>query len=483
MCFVKTLNRYYSQVRTKPIYFTQLMPYLLTDDINALIFQYLKESVGFIHSSFTFAYESGIDSCSNLTLESASKLVDLVQKGIYFTEIETLADKLSDTQQIISNNIPIENSIEFYSKAINNIKETVGKINAVCWGPKCSILTGHTSGACVKWNLDINPAKSESLSFKLHFTVEPLTNKQKCDVICVEHIPNTDNFCCGTSSGLVKVFNEQGSKITYQDFQTSVWASSAWIGFGHSHDPFVAFGSIDGTCVLRQGPFLTNVQCIQNFAGFNLLMRSIDCISESSWSKSGVLALSSLDGSISFLNPLTSSPPIAVNLHKSINRMLLIYIEIYSKSNIDNPYEITCHKCEITSIKWINNDEDILVSVDINSNLYFHIFDSYYKKWKSSHLYLYSLPVKCIEIVQKDASSYVLVGSQDGHLLIIDYKNKEIYKSFRLPFEIIDFKMNDSGFLALRYGNGQVLFIFFCFLGLYYIHIKNFINLFILYLY
>ncbi|KAF1743590.1 hypothetical protein MXB_2596, partial [Myxobolus squamalis] len=249
------------------------------------------------------------------------------------------------------NGINLPNFCSLNHDNIFMLPNSFGRINHFSWGPSSAIVTGHISGACVNWVIDKKGAeKLSSTSFRVRYFVET---------------PGT------------------GSK------NDSVWASSAWIDSRRLNDPYVAFSSVDGV---------------------NTFFSPSDCISESSWSSSGVLALSSLDGSISFLNPLTDSPPAAVNLHK-----------IYSKSNIDQPYEITGHKCEIAAIKWISGIEDILLSVDINSNLFFHIFDRNHDKWKSSYLYLHSLPIKCMEIVPS-RPTYVAIGSQDGHLLIVDCK-------------------------------------------------------------
>lgn len=61
---------------------------ITSDEVNFLVYRYLQES-GFLHSAFTFAYESQLAKSSVINTElPPGALVSFMQKGLQYVGIE-----------------------------------------------------------------------------------------------------------------------------------------------------------------------------------------------------------------------------------------------------------------------------------------------------------------------------------------------------------------------------------------------------------
>jgi transducin (beta)-like 1 len=61
---------------------------ITSDEVNFLVYRYLQES-GFLHSAFTFAYESQLAKSSVINTElPPGALVSFLQKGLQYVGIE-----------------------------------------------------------------------------------------------------------------------------------------------------------------------------------------------------------------------------------------------------------------------------------------------------------------------------------------------------------------------------------------------------------
>ncbi|KII73936.1 hypothetical protein RF11_05542 [Thelohanellus kitauei] len=195
------------------------MPFLLADDINTLILQFLRDS-GFLHSAFTFSYEAGIEPSRNSSHEISLKLVDLLQKGVYFKELESIIERICDDDKLSTTvdqfwrkvreavkssyshtqvNHQINMDFDFYSNGrrkldyldlstedVFQVPQVFGRVNDICWGSDYDLVTAHETGACVCWIIE--KSNVTSLSLKMAHLIEPKSNVERFEVVKVDHI-------------------------------------------------------------------------------------------------------------------------------------------------------------------------------------------------------------------------------------------------------------------------------------------------------
>eukprot|EP00924_Labyrinthula_sp_SR-Ha-C_P011524 snap_masked-scaffold_17-processed-gene-0.10-mRNA-1 protein AED:0.06 eAED:0.09 QI:0/-1/0/1/-1/1/1/0/505 len=196
---------------------------LNSDELNLLILRYLEEC-NFTHSSFTFLNESML-SKSSLTEHNLppNSLINLVQRGILYTEIEQDQTKKPSSQPIKRKNIqskPVNQKKKKKKRKqlesfILSTKENEALTSQ--WNPKKPnlLLSGLGKAKAILWNLSKNTENKETQSLNLSFDSPLLSRKKKqlFDVTSVQWSNDGNLLVIGDSQGFLTLWKLDGNEL------------------------------------------------------------------------------------------------------------------------------------------------------------------------------------------------------------------------------------------------------------------------------
>ncbi|PVV04960.1 hypothetical protein BB560_000524 [Smittium megazygosporum] len=99
--------------------------------VNYLVYRYLRES-GFLHSSYTFRYESQLDSCEEIFNVEPGRLIRLIHRGLLYMDVEGKIEKLLSSAETLPQTF--QSSIDEQGKLLMkiaklNLPETDASLN------------------------------------------------------------------------------------------------------------------------------------------------------------------------------------------------------------------------------------------------------------------------------------------------------------------------------------------------------------------
>ncbi|TDH69590.1 hypothetical protein CCR75_009311 [Bremia lactucae] len=293
---------------------------ITSDEVNFLIYRYLQES-GFLHSAFTFAYESQLAKSSVINTEvPPGALISFMQKGLQYVGIEAhinddgterecdgefslLSPHICRVAQSASNSarsLKVSNKRKRKGDGspdavdeVNNIdkidKEALvlltgheKEVYACSWSPAMNILVSGSSDSTARiWSLPDKVEDCKSLVSKvLHHGAGPHK-----DVTTLEWNHDGSLLASGTYNGKTRIWNAQGEiKHVFQNHNGPVFATR-W----SKTSLFLLSASFDKTVVIWDTSTETKKQQVKLHD---------DPILDASWKDDSTFATCSSDMSI-----------------------------------------------------------------------------------------------------------------------------------------------------------------------------------------
>eukprot|EP00948_MAST-09A_sp_MAST-9A-sp1_P000852 g852.t1 len=450
---------------------------LSSDELNLLVYRYLQES-GFVHSAFTFAYESLVakSSVSNKQIPPGS-LISLVQKGLQLIDIEsTLNDDGTERISDVSKRNNLQKDV--------NAEVEMADSSELIPTDEVSVLTGHSSEVFIcRWNpkVDVLVSGSGDSTARLwqipkgasgmasgHIASEcPIVlqsygvsvGKSK-DVTAVDWNKAGTLFATGSYDGVAQIWSGHGEKMaTLNQHQGPIFS----LKFSPS-GKLLLTGGIDKSAIVWSIPSGKVVRCFDIHASPTL---DVD------WKDDTYFATCSSDRTIKICDCNQNEPVCTFMGHKD---------EVNSIKWDPSGSFLVSASDDCTAKLWKMGDESILQPIQSFEG---HTKEIYTIKWCPTQLSNRSTCIAtgsfdatikiwstdtgiCLHTLQRHTNpvyaisfspngKYLASGSFDQYLHVWSVEHGTLLRSFRGEGGIFDVDWNSSGSkIAATFSNNSI---------------------------
>eukprot|EP01052_Picozoa_sp_SAG31_P010703 SAG31_NODE_594_length_13670_cov_2.624642_5_plen_497_part_00 len=248
-----------------------------SDDINYLVYRYLQES-GFVHSAFSFGYESYVN---KLNINGAEippgALVSFLQKGLQYCEIESqLASEAPDDEILppttlvqaaidmvsgvrrkpkakrqrtkgASKQATAETSVEVSSDELRVLEGHKKEVFVCAWNPHDQLLASGSGDSSARiWDLTSKSGSSVILDHHLGGTDAAEDGSASKDITTLDWNADGTKLATGCYDGLGRVWSKDGTLVTTLRAHKGPIFSLKWNKRGN----YLLSGSVDKTAII-----------------------------------------------------------------------------------------------------------------------------------------------------------------------------------------------------------------------------------------
>lgn len=371
-----------------------------SDEVNFLVYRYLQES-GFIHSAYTFGIESHISQSNiNGALVPPAALLNIMQKGLQFTEAEisigedgservieslSLIDAVmpdvvaarqqqntktltsvknesnntngDDSSHALSNHVDsmeIDESLEIPASKAKTLRGHESEVFICAWNPKNDFLASGSGDSTARiWNMNDNSNSPNQLVLQHCIQrggTEVPSNK---DVTCLDWNCNGTYLATGSYDGFARIWTTEGRLFSTLGQHKGPIFALKWNKDGN----YILSAGVDRTTIIWDA---SSGHCTQQFSFHSAPALDVDWQSNDSFAscstdqrihvcKLGVdRPIKTFQGHTNEVNAIKWDPQ-GVLLASCSDDMTL---KIWSMKQDSCIYDLQAHLKEIYTIKW-----------------------------------------------------------------------------------------------------------------------------------